>query len=180
MRATTKNMITSALCLALCLLLPFLTGQIQQLGNALLPMHIPVLLCGFVCGPWWALLVGAVAPILRFFLFHMPPLFPTGLAMCVELATYGLVSGLLWRLSPRHTTNLYLALLCAMLSGRIVWGATMAALTFLGAPTFTLAIFWAKAFATAIPGIILQIVLLPPLVLSLRRAGLMEQAPLRR
>lgn len=176
MKTTTKKMAASALCLALCLLLPFLTGQVQQIGNALLPMHFPVLLCGFVCGPWWALLVGVVAPLLRFFLFHMPPLFPTGLAMCTELATYGLVSGLLWCLSPKQTTNLYVSLLCAMLCGRLVWGAVMAVLTFLGAPAFSLALFWTKAFVSAVPGIVLQIALLPPIVLSLRRAGQMEPA----
>lgn len=180
MKTPTRKMVASALCLALCLLLPFLTGQIQQIGNALLPMHFPVLLCGFVCGPWWALLVGAVAPLLRFFLFHMPPLFPTGLAMCAELATYGLVSGMLWRFFQKRTANLYVSLLCAMLCGRLVWGAVMAVLTFLGAPAFSLTLFWTKAFVSAVPGIALQIVLLPPIVLSLRRAGLMEQADFHR
>ena len=69
----TKPLITASVCLALCLVLPFLTGQIPQIGSALSPMHIPVLLAGFLCGPWWAMAVGAVAPLLRFFLFHTPP-----------------------------------------------------------------------------------------------------------
>ena len=90
-----QKLVLAALCLALCMVLPFLTGQIPEIGSALSPMHIPVLLAGFLCGPWWALAVGAVAPVLRFALFGMPPIFPTGLAMCFELATYGLISGLL-------------------------------------------------------------------------------------
>ena len=95
-----RRMVTTAVCLALCMVLPFLTGQIPQIGSALSPMHIPVLLAGFLCGPWWAMAVGAVAPLLRFALFGMPPIFPTGVAMCFELAAYGLVSGLLYARLP--------------------------------------------------------------------------------
>ena len=95
------HLTVSAICLALCMVLPFLTGQIPQIGSMLSPMHIPVLLCGFVCGPAWAAVVGAFAPILRFALFGMPPLFPTGAAMCFELLTYGVVSGALYRMLSR-------------------------------------------------------------------------------
>ena len=116
----TKSLVTAAVCLALCLVLPFLTGQIPQIGSALSPMHIPVLLAGFLCGPWWAMAVGAVAPLLRFFLFHKPPLYPTGLAMCFELAAYGLVSGLLYRALPKRVGNIYASLLAAMLAGLLL------------------------------------------------------------
>ena len=71
----------AAICLALCMVLPFLTGQIPEIGNMLCPMHIPVLLRGFICGPAYAAAVGAIAPLLRFALFGMPPIFPTGAAM---------------------------------------------------------------------------------------------------
>ena len=71
-----RRMILAAMFLALALVLPFFTGQIPQIGNALCPMHIPVLLCGFFCGPWYALAVGGIAPVLRFVLFGMPPLMP--------------------------------------------------------------------------------------------------------
>ena len=81
-----KNVVNAALCLALCMALPFLTGQIPQIGSALSPMHIPVLLCGFICGWPYGLIVGLIAPILRFLLFGMPPIFPTGIAMSFELA----------------------------------------------------------------------------------------------
>ncbi len=97
--AVIRKLTRAAICLALCMVLPFLTGQIPQIGSALSPMHIPVLLGGFLCGPGWAAAVGFVAPLLRFVLFGMPPIFPTGLAMSVELMVYGLVSGLLYALA---------------------------------------------------------------------------------
>lgn len=163
-----------AACLALCMVLPFLTGQIPEIGSALCPMHIPVLLAGFLCGPWWALSVGAVAPLLRFALFGMPPLFPTGAAMCFELAAYGLVSGILCRKLPKKAVNVYLALIAAMLAGRIVWGIVMAVLMGLSGSAFTWAAFVAGAFVNAVPGIIVHILLIPIIVLALRKAGLAD------
>ena len=160
----------SAVCLALCLVLPFLTGQIPEIGSMLSPMHIPVLLCGFICGPAWAAVVGAIAPLLRFMLFGMPPLFPTGVAMCVELATYGAVSGALYRLLPRKPINVYVSLLAAMLAGRIVWGVIRVVLSGVTGSAFTWAAFMAGAFTQAIPGIILHIVLIPVIVLALQKA----------
>ena len=164
----------AAACLALCMVLPFLTGQIPEIGSALCPMHIPVLLAGFLCGPWWALAVGAVAPLLRFALFGMPPLFPTGVAMCFELAAYGLVSGILYRKLPKKAVNVYLALIAAMLAGRLVWGIVMVVLMGLSGSAFTWAAFMAGAFVNAVPGIIVHIVLIPIIVLALRKAGLAD------
>lgn len=164
----------AAVCLALCMVLPFLTGQIPEIGKALCPMHIPVLLAGFLCGPWWALAVGAVAPLLRFALFGMPPPFPTGAAMCFELAAYGLVSGILCRRLPKKAVNVYLALIAAMLAGRIVWGIVMVALMGLSGSAFTWAAFVAGAFVNAVPGIIVHILLIPIIVLALRKAGLAD------
>ena len=80
-----RHLVYAAVCLALCMLLPFLTGQIPQIGSALSPMHIPVLLAGFLCGPWWAMAVGFVAPMLRHVWLGMPPLI-TAIAMSFELA----------------------------------------------------------------------------------------------
>ena len=87
-----KNVL-SALFLSIALVLPFLTGQIPEIGSMLCPMHIPVLLCGFFCGPVWGLMVGAIAPVLRSFTLGMPPMFPTAFCMAFELAAYGLVAG---------------------------------------------------------------------------------------
>ena len=165
----------SAICLALCLVLPFLTGQIPQIGSALCPMHLPVLLCGFLCGPWWAAAVGATAPLLRSALTGgFPPLFPTAVAMTFELAAYGLICGLLWRRSKQNTASIYGCLIAAMMAGRIVWGIATAILLGMGETPFTWAAFWAGGFANAVPGIVLQLVLIPLLVMALRRAKLAE------
>ena len=163
----------SGVCLALCLVLPFLTGQIPQIGSKLLPMHIPVLLCGFLCGPVWGLAVGAIAPILRSLLFGMPPLFPTALAMAVELAAYGCFAGLFYKLLPKKTPYLYVALILAMIGGRLVWGLAMTVLMGVSGKGFTMAAFLAGAFINAWPGIILQLVLIPPVVAALKKAKLM-------
>ena len=163
----------AAVCLALCLVLPFLTGQIPQIGSKLLPMHIPVLLCGFLCGPVWGCAVGLIAPILRSLLFGMPPLFPTATAMAFELAAYGLLAGLFYKLLPKKTPYLYLALILAMIGGRLVWGLAQTILMGVSGKSFTLAAFWAGAFANAWPGIILQLVLIPPVVAALKKAKLM-------
>lgn len=167
-----RRLVSAALMLSLCLVLPFLTGQIPGVGNMLCPMHLPVLLCGFLCGPLWALAVGAIAPVLRYALFSMPPLFPTGLAMCFELAAYGFSSGLMYRRLPRRVWSVYVSLIVSMLFGRLIWGAVRALISGAGGAAFTWQLFFAGAFTQALPGIALQLVLIPTLVLSLRRAGL--------
>lgn len=175
MKKSYKNLVFSAVCLALCMLLPFLTGQLQQLGNALCPMHIPVLICGFIAGPWYAAAVGIIAPLLRFLIFGMPPIFPIGIAMCFELAAYGAVSGLLYKLLPKKTLNIYASLIAAMLSGRVVWGIVRAVLSGASESPFTWQAFLAGAFLNAVPGIILHILLIPIIVMALERAGFMKE-----
>ena len=172
--SSVRSLVIAALMLALCLVLPFLTGQIPEIGGMLCPMHLPVLLCGFICGPVWALIVGAVAPALRYVLFSMPPIYPVGLAMCFELAAYGLFSGLVYRRLPKKPWSVYVSLITAMILGRLVWGAARAVISGVGGAEFTWQLFLAGGFTQAIPGIILQIVLIPILVLALRRAKLTE------
>lgn len=164
-----RQLILAAMFLTLALALPFLTGQIPQVGSALCPMHIPVLLCGFFCGPWYALAVGLVAPMLRFALFGMPPLMPTGIAMCFELATYGFVSGLLYKLLPGKKVFTYVTLIAAMLAGRIIWGIARVILAGLAQSEFAWTVFLSGAFVNAVPGIILHILLIPVLVIALKR-----------
>lgn len=163
------KMVPAAMFLALSMVLPFLTGQIQQIGNALCPMHIPVLLCGFFCGPWYALAVGFIAPLLRFALFGMPSIMPTGIAMCFELATYGFMAGFLYKRLPKKKVFIYVALIGAMLCGRVVWGAARVVLFGLGQSEFGWAAFISGAFLNAIPGIIVQIVLIPVIVMALKK-----------
>lgn len=164
-----RRLTWSAMCLALCLLLPFLTGQIPQIGSALCPMHLPVLLAGFLCGPWWALVTGLAAPLLRNLLFSMPPLL-TAIAMSFELGTYGVVSGLLYRRLPKNLAGIYISLITAMITGRIVWGIVRVAMTGMAGEAFTWAMFLAGAFTTAIPGIIIQLILIPVLVTAIRKS----------
>ena len=165
-----QRLVLAAICLALCMVLPFLTGQIPEIGSMLSPMHIPVLLCGFIAGPFWAAAIGLIAPVLRFALFGMPPLFPVGIAMCFELAVYGAVSGLLYSQLSKKTVNIYISLISAMLLGRIVWGVVQLLLSGVTGTAFTWAAFIAGAFTSAIPGIILHIALIPVIVMALQRA----------
>ncbi len=167
-----RKMTFSALYLAIAMVLPFVTGQIPEIGAMLCPMHIPALLCGFVCGWPWGLAVGFIAPPLRSVLFGMPPMFPDAVAMAFELAVYGAVAGLMCRLLPRKAPMLWIALLIAMVAGRVVWGIVHLALAGLSGSTFAWEAFLAGAVTTAIPGIILQLVLVPVLVMAMDRAGL--------
>ena len=115
-----RRLVLSALFLALAFVLPFLTGQVQQIGRMLCPMHIPVLLCGFICGWQWGLAVGVAAPLLRSLTLGMPPFFPTAVCMSLELAVYGAVAGLMYKLLPKKMGFVYLSLLISMVCGRIV------------------------------------------------------------
>lgn len=169
----TKRTVVSALSLALGFVLPFLTGQIPEIGNALLPMHIPVLICGFICGWPYGLLVGFITPLLRSFLFGMPTL-PSALAMGFELATYGAMTGLLYELLRRTKWRTYISLLGAMIAGRLVWGVTSFVIYGIQQSAFTWQIFVNAALLTAIPGIILQLVLIPIIILALEKAGVMK------
>lgn len=171
-----KKLVLAGLFLALGLVMPFLTAQIPQIGSALLPMHLPVLLCGFVCGAPYGLIVGAIVPILRSVMFGMPPMMPTAFAMAFELAAYGAVTGLLHKLLFKKLKNIsvYISLIGAMLAGRIVWGIVSFVIYSIMGNPFTWQIFAAGAFLNAIPGIILQIILVPILVFALMHAGVMK------
>lgn len=164
----------AGVCLALCLVLPFVTASIPGIGKLLCPMHLPALLCGMLCGPWYGLLVGMVAPVLRSLLFGMPKLFPTAVGMCFELGCYGLVAGLLIRRFPKRVGFLYVTLLLAMLSGRLIGGLFKCVLLFSGVlEKYTLSIFLTGYFVETLPGVVLQLILIVPIVLALRKAKLL-------
>lgn len=169
------NLVLAAMFLALCIVLPFLTGQIKEIGNMLAPMHIPVLLCGLICGWQYGAVVGAVAPIMRSALFGMPVMFPGAVAMAFELATYGLVIGYLFSHAKwKCIKSLYRCMLIAMVSGRIVWGIAQVALLGVGSNGFTFVAFINGAFLNAIPGIILQLLLIPSVMLLLGKTHLVH------
>ena len=170
-----KKISLSAMFLALAYVLPFLTAQIPEIGAMLCPMHIPVLLCGFICGGPWGLAVGFIAPLFRSVTLGMPTLFPAAFAMAFELAVYGLVSGLLIRILPKKSVSVFIALICAMLAGRVVWGIVQFLCMGLNATKFGFAQFWAGAFVNALPGIILQLVLIPVVVTIVTKATVSSQ-----
>ena len=168
----TRKMTYAAMYLGIALALPFITGQIPEIGKMLCPMHIPVLLCGFLCGWPWGLAVGFIAPLLRSVLFGMPVMFPSAVAMAFELAAYGAVSGWLYKILPRMKGRVYLVLILAMVAGRLVWGGVQMILSGLVHTEFTPALFLAGAVTTALPGIILHLALIPIVVMAMERAGL--------
>jgi len=159
------KMTLAALFLALSYTMPFLTGQIPEIGAMLCPMHLPVLLCGFICGPVWGASVGFTAPLIRSLTLGMPPLFPVALCMAFELAVYGAVSALMHKILPRKKPYIYCSLITAMIAGRLVWGAVMFMCMGLSGKSFSFAAFLAGAFTNAIPGITVQIILIPILVM---------------
>ena len=173
MKHNIKNMTMAAMFLALGLVLPFFTGQIPQIGSMLLPMHIPVFLCGLICGWQYGGIVGFILPLLRYAIFGMPVLFPNGIAMSFELMTYGLVVGLLYGISRWQCIRaLYRSLIAAMLAGRAVWGVVQMIQLGVAGSGFGWQMFLAGAFLNAVPGIVLQLILIPALMLALHRTGL--------
>lgn len=159
-----KNLVLSALFIALGIILPFVTMQIPRIGNMLLPMHIPVILCGFICGGPYGFIVGLIVPLLRSVLTGMPLLIPAAISMAPELAIYGLVTGLLYQKLNTRKFGIYISLITAMILGRIVWGAVSTLVFSLLGNSFTWKIFVTNGFINAIPGIVLQLIFIPFLV----------------
>ncbi len=165
----------SAMFIAMGIVLPFFTGQIQQIGNMLLPMHLPVFLCGLVCGWQYGGAVGLVLPLLRSLMFGMPPIFPNAVGMAVELAVYGLVAGLIYsRMRRQNVLSVYIAMIPAMILGRIMWGVAQIILLGMTDSAFTWKMFFAGAILNAVPGIILQLLLIPAVMSVLHLTGVLR------
>ena len=168
MKNSVKNMTLTAVCIALCVVLPIAFHSIPDAGSVFLPMHIPVLICGMICGWPYGLVCGLMGPLLSSALTGMPPvaILP---AMMVECATYGMVSGIILKLV--HTKNtyadLYIALVVAMLAGRVLSGIAKA-LIFM--PGISMKAWIMASFVTALPGILIQLVFLPSVVQMLMKA----------
>ena len=174
MKKSTKNLVLASLFLAMGWVLPFLTGQLQALGRSLLPMHIPVLLCGLICGWRYGLLVGLITPLLRSVMLGMPPFYPIAIAMAFELAAYGLVSGILFDKLQNKRGRIIGSLVGAMIAGRLVWGLVSFILFNTLGKGFTLQMFLAGGFINAVPGIAVQIIIIPLIVVALERTGILE------
>ncbi len=177
-----RRMVYAALFLALAMVLPFLTGQIQVIGQLISPLHIPPLICGLVCGWPSGLVVGILSPLLRSLLFNMPPFPNAALPMAFECGAYGLLTGLLYPLFLRlyrrenHLPAILTALILAMIGGRIIGGAAKAALLAFGIigsqSPYTFAAFFASYFTSTAPGAVIHIVLIPAIVLAMEKANL--------
>ncbi len=165
-----KNLILSALCLALGLVLPSAFHAIGA-GTVFLPMHIPVLLCGLICGWQYGAVCGFIVPLLSSLITSMPPIFPVAPAMMLELCAYGLLTGLFYRY---YKWNLYLAMGGAMLAGRAVSGCANAIFMGMAGKPYGVSAFLTGAFVTALPGIILQLIVVPLLVVALQKSGLVQ------
>lgn len=169
MNKKVEKTVLSALFLTLGMVLPLLTAQIKEIGDSLLPMHFAVLLCGMVCAPRYGLAVGLILPFFRSAVFSMPPIYPNAVWMSLELATYGYVAGIIYTKSKKTLVWIYVSLISAMVTGRVVWGVTKALLLGLAGNAFTPVAFITGGFLDAIPGIILQLILIP-LIVKRRKA----------
>lgn len=168
-----KSMIT-AICMALCIVLPLAFHMIPNGGTLFSPMHLPVFLCGIICGWQYGLLCGILSPILSSFITGMPGIgyLPT---MMIELALYGFICGLLITLihTGKKTADISISLVSAMLVGRIITGIVRA---FVFAPGSLSIQVWATSyFVSCLPGIIVQLILLPILYHALERANLLPE-----
>ena len=165
-----KLLCLCALMIALCVIIPLFFHAIG-LGSAMSPMHLPVLMCGLLCGPWYGLFCGILGPILSSLITGMPGA-PMLISMIPELAVYGLVTGLLMKLIRTGKTlpDVYLSMIPAMLLGRIIGGIAKALVLLSSAKSYSVALWASAYFAETLPGTILQLVLLPMLLLALMKA----------
>ena len=177
---TVLKIALSGMFLALGIVLPFLTGQIPEIGAMLCPMHIPVIICGFICGWKYGLIMGLILPILRSLMFSMPPMYPGAISFAFEYGVYGLLSGLgfglIKKLNKNNIVYIYIVLIVTMILGRVTWGIARYLIALVdNTIPFNITMFIAGAFVNAWPGIILQLILIPILIRSLSKAGLIEK-----
>lgn len=168
----TKLVFTS-LCIAIGLLLPKFINliPIAYPGAVFLPMHIPVLLCGFICGLPYGIVCGLITPLLSFIITGMPPIFPIGISMAFELATYGALVAMMYHLTGG---KIFSSLIVAMIGGRIVLGLVNMVLFQFTDHTYGVTIFVTSAFITALPGIVIQLIIIPIIIRALKHAKIIQ------
>ncbi|MGI5850193.1 MAG: ECF transporter S component [Christensenellales bacterium] len=170
---STKRLVFSGLCIAISIVLPLAFHSIPNAGNVFLPMHIPVLLCGLVCGWPYGLSCGILAPLLSSLITGMPPAAYLPSMLC-ELAIYGMLAGVLQKVFTlkKIIADIYIKLIASMIMGRIVYGLVNALFFQVGEYSFT--IWLTSAFITALPGIVIQLILIPLIIISLKKAKIIE------
>lgn len=170
-----NKIVLAAMFLSIGMILPLITSQIKEIGDTLLPMHIPVMLCGFICGWKYGFFIGMVLPLIRGVVFGMPPLYPNAIWMAIELSVYGFVIGFLYgKLNLKNVKGIYISLLSAMILGRIAWGISKAVLFGVSNKAFTISMFISGGFIDALPGIILQLILIPSIISTLNKKGILK------
>lgn len=164
-----KNTIITGLCVALCVVLPIAFHTIPNAGSILCPMHIPVLLCGLICGWYYGLLCGIAGPILSSVLTSMPPMAILP-CMAIELAVYGIVTGIMMKVihTKKLYADLYVSLIVALVCGKIIAGIAKALVFSPGG--YSIAVWATSYFVTALPGIAIQLALIPSIIVALDRA----------
>ena len=177
----TLSMVLTAMLMALGLILPFITGNIQAIAKIISPLHIPVLICGLCCGWKWGLGLGMILPLFRSLLFSIP-VFPTSaVPMVFELGAYGLLTGLLYpfflkRIKGSHLPAILSAMIISMVLGRFIGGGAKAlflALGIIGSKSpFTFAAFFTSYFVSTAAGAVIHLILIPMVVLALEKAKL--------
>lgn len=159
----------SSICLACCFLLPTLTASNPEVSAMLCLMHFPVMVCGMMCGAPWGVAVGVSAPILRSLMFDIPPMYPYAVAMCIEMGVYGFVCGLEANDPRKSPGKVFLDLILSMVAGRVAWGAAMVFFALISQVTFSVEAF-KDAVLNTWPGVMLQLMGLPPLIVFLQTA----------
>ncbi len=164
-RRRIETLVLAAMFLAIGVVLPSITGAIKEIGDSLLPMHLVIMLCGAICGWKYALPIGLILPFFRSMLFGMPRIYPNAVWMALELAAYGFVIGFMYFRKRKYSrAYLYLCLITSMLAGRVVWGVSKAILLGVAGKPFGIEAFLVGGFVDAIPGIIIQLILVPLIV----------------
>ena len=169
-----KKSIITAVCIALCYVIPLMFHGIQNAGSIFCPMHIPVFICGLICGWQFGLLCGIAGPALSSALSGMPPaaILPS---MMVELAAYGTAAGLMMKLVRTKSTyaDLYISLIVAIVCGRVLAGLAKALIFARG--SYSMSAWIAGSVVTSWPGTIIQLVFIPTIVFALMKSHLIPE-----
>lgn len=169
-----QKLIYTAIFFALGLVLPFLTMQIRTIGNMFLPMHLPVLLCGLLIGPINALIIGFLLPLTRSFIFGMPVFYPNAIAMSLEIATLGFFAGFFYLKKSKYNciVELYKSIIISIIISRIVYILMMIFLMSFKDNNIAITAIFIRAFLTCIPGVIIELTLIPIILLALKKTKL--------
>jgi riboflavin transporter FmnP len=173
MKSNTQKLVYTAICIALGLLLPKVNQiiPIPNIGTIIAPMHIAVLLSGFLCGMPYAMICGMVLPLLSFAINGMPPIYPIGISMVFELGAYGAIVAFLYKYTKG---KIYVSLIGGMIGGRIVMGVANAVIFGLAGTPYGMQAFISAAFITAIPGIMIHLIVVPAIIYAMKKAKLLE------